>query len=236
MRLFKYILLFVNLLFAYDYSNINPLLEASVATSSSNSANSASIYINRAYNFKLYLPKGVFKKEPKKEDSNFALFESLDNEATLLIAFKKDSRSLKQIYRSIIDNLKNRASIKFGFHKFFGKWYVVSILDKDTSLISYQKGYKKNGVHIFYILTYPKDKIAKYDPIIKKLNRNFGYTSVKKKKRRKQNSISDIKGGPWCDSAYRNCSYECFDRADEDRCLNICDKKRLRCYKTGKFR
>ena len=229
MRLLRYIIVLSVAVFAYDYSNINPLLEATV---NSAKTSSTTIYTNRAHNFKLRLPKDVFQSLPQKEDNNFALFKSLDNETTLLIAFKKESRSLKKIYQDTVANLKNRADIKFGFHKYFGKWYVVSILDRAKDIISYQKGFKKNGTHIFYILSYPSYQKKRYDSVIKELNKNFGYTSHPRKKRK----TSTIKGGTWCDKYYRGCSLECFDRADEDSCLNRCDQKLARCYKSGKFR
>jgi hypothetical protein len=226
MSVIKYIVVLTIIAFGYDYSNINPLLEATV----SSSTNARGVYINKAHNFKLTLPS-IFKKTPSKEDKNFALFKSLDNQATLLVAFKNDNRPLKNIYYNTLDNLKNRANIKFGFHKYFGKWYVISILDIDKDTISYQKGFKKRGVHIFYILSYPNYQKKKYDSVIKSLNRGFGYTSKVHKKR-----TTIIRGGTWCDKYYRTCSLECFDKVNEDSCLNICEAKQSRCYKTGKFR
>ncbi len=224
MRRFKFLIALTIFIFGYDYSNINPLLEATVTT-----AKKSNIYLNRAHNFKLKIPE-VFNSTPQKQDSNFALFKSKDQEAELFIAFKQDKRGLKTIYNNIIANLRSKSNIDFGYYKYFGKWYVVSILDKNRDTISYQKGYKKNGTHIFYILSYPKYQKDKFDSIIKDLNKNFGYT---KKSNRK---TTTIKGGTWCDKYYRTCSLECFDSVNEDSCLSRCDQKLSRCYKTGKFR
>jgi hypothetical protein len=225
-------LIFLILIFAVVLNGKNLMLEIS-SNSSITKENYATTYVNENFNFKMALPKGVFKKEPIKSDNYGATFESLDAKATLDIVFVKSLNSLKEIYKNIIKKVKNSANLKLGFYKFFGKWYVVSALNLDEDLIYYQKGFKKGNFHIFYILTYPKSQKNSYDRVIKFLNKNFGPIS---KQKNKQGYKNKIKGGPWCDNAYRTCSLECFDKPNEEVCLKSCERELDRCYKSGRFK
>ncbi len=189
-------------------------------------------YDNHAWGIHLRFPAGFFIEPPLKTKDYGVIFLSDDKQSILYISWAKTSASIKQIYKYSLQKIRQNPNLYLTYNRIHNNWFVISSINRANQTISYMKGYKSNGNFYLYLLTYPKTQKYRYDDLILKLNRQFGYHKHKQKyiHHRIKHRISAQK----CDALARACYAECPDN-DNGVCLDNCETRRDRCYGTGRW-
>jgi hypothetical protein len=148
----------------------------------------------------------------------------------LIVVVEPPRGSLREVYRKMIRSLSRHNEVSY--KKFFGDWFVLSARDPANGAILYAKAYREKGVVGLYLLVYPEDQRWRYDAVIKELNRHFGPKKISKTRRGKTGRTGHLNGRK-CDAMARACYADCAD--GDDRCLERCENRRDRCYRSGNF-
>jgi hypothetical protein len=188
-------------------------------------------YDNPVWGIHLRFPPGFFINPPLKTRDYGVVFVSPGRRSLLYLSWAETPASLKQIYRTSLQRMRQNPDLKITYRRIAGDWFVISTINRAKGTISYMKGYKEGRKFALYLLLYPEGEKGRYDGLIPTLNRQFGLSGHGRKRQphRKHRHLS----GQRCDAMARACYAECPD--DDGGCLERCEARRDRCYSSGRW-
>ena len=127
------------------------------------------VYRNSRYGFSIEVPSHFVRQTPPTNNDGQS-FTSPGGDAVLIVYGSNnidDSTALDQ-YKGMVAEKKG----KLGYHVCGDDWFVVTWAEGDDVLF-YQKSHVGPGSSNSFILSYPRQKSAYYEPIIKRAEGTF---------------------------------------------------------------
>jgi len=189
----------------------------------------ASRYDDARTGLHLPLPAGTFLAPPLRMKSGAVYFDTVDGRGRLYIMAGPLHGTLRGLYRQLTSMLQNVNIIRREFGR---ERFTLFASDAKRNILFRAKGFRKGGKGFLYLLVYPRELQWRYASVADALDLHFGPRGGMDHRSQRHRRLS----GQQCDAIKRTCDLECFDAGGSDLCLDRCERRLQRCYKTGRWR